>query len=84
MVTTCWGEGHFFPLGRWPHCYSSKGEMVMVFPLGTLAFGYSQLGERVGLLNYSLLGETVDKLVLVFHWGSWFMVTPRWGRGWVA
>ena len=44
--------------------------MVMVFPLEKLVYGFSPLGESVGLHDYSPLGERMG-----------CMITPHWGRG---
>ena len=70
------------------HDYSSLGErvgkMVMVFPLGNLVYGYSPLGERVGCMLIPRWGRGWAKWLLSSRWGSWFMVSPRWGDVGVA
>ena len=53
-------------------------------PAGEVGFGYSPLGERVGLHDYSSLGRGWVKWLWSSHWGTWFMGKPHWGRGWVA
>ena len=50
--------------------------MVMVFLLGKLVSWYSPLGER-GAHGYFPLGLPVGG-------EGGLMITPRWGRGWVA
>ena len=65
FCSSLWGSGFMVtPLrGRWL--------LVMFFPLGKLAYGYSSSGEM--LIGYVLPAGEVG-----------LMVIPCWGRGWVA
>ena len=44
--------------------------MVIVFLMGKLVYGFSPLGERVGLQDYSSLGERMGEMVMVFPLGK--------------
>ena len=81
MDTPHWGRGWvacLFPAG------GEGGRNGYCLPAGEVGFGYSPLGERVGLHDYSSLGERVGKMVMVFPLGNLVYGYSPLGRGWVA
>ena len=88
MGTPPGGEGGlhgFFLLGKLVYGYFPLGKLVSgLLPAGGEGglHGYSLLGGEGGLRGYFLLGKLLLWLLTAGEVG--FMVTPRWGRGWVA